>query len=282
MKLYTTLLFCLGSSLLSSIALTGDMQDSSLEKHDLITQETSEQATLNKINVQSKINNDHVKPSQKPIYTPPFLGAPSANRLIGMAVRGTDSENLLLSVLTPEHTGFTSQTQPVLYWYISKPVSKSFQFIEFVLNSEKSTTPILRTRLDKPAKGGIQKISMADYSIGLIPEVEYRWSIALVSDANTRSLDIVSSGNIKLVEPDKTLEMEARLQKSSNDQYPALYAQAGLWYEAVEGLVNLFEKQPENLSHKQDLTGLLEQAGLQEIVIHMNNTATGMNIVGRH
>jgi hypothetical protein len=278
MKKYTTLLFCLGPTLFASIGWTENMQHSDLEKRDLTTQETTEKATRSKINGQSGFNDAQVKTSQRPVYTPPFLGAPAANRLIGMAVRGVDRENLLLSVLTPEHTGLTSQAQPILYWYISRQVSESYQFIEFVLISEKSTTPVLRTRLDKTAKQGIQKISMADYNISLIPEVEYRWSIALVADENTRSLDVVSSGNVKLVGTDRALE--ARLHKSSIDQYPAHYAQAGLWYEAMTGLVNQVEKQPENLTHRQDLTALLEQAGLQEIVIHMNSTASGVNLVG--
>ncbi|MEE9345344.1 MAG: DUF928 domain-containing protein [Methylococcales bacterium] len=272
-------IFCLGIAFLASNGFAENLHKPDLQKRLLGADENTEGSILKKTDVRSNINDQQVKPSQRPVYTPPFLGAPSANRLIGMAVRGIDHEDLLLSVLTPEHTGLTSHAQPVFYWYLSKPVPKSYQFIEFVLSSDKSTTPVLRTRLDKPSKGGIQKIPLADYNISLIPEVEYRWSIALVSDANARSLDIVSSGNVKLAKPNKVLETS--LQAVSIAQHPAIFAQAGLWYEAMTSLVNQVEKQPENLTHTQNLAALLEQAGLQEIVTHMNNNAISMGIVDK-
>ncbi len=274
MNINVTLLFYLGIAFLASNGFAENLQRPDLQKRLLGADEITEESIRKKTDVRSNINDQHVNPSQRPVYTPPFLGAPSANRLIGMAVRGINHEDLLLSALTPEHTGFTSQAQPVFYWYLSKPVSKSYQFIEFVLNSDKSTTPVLRIRLDKPSKGGIQKIPLADYNISLIPEVEYRWSIALVADANARSLDIVSSGNVKLVETDTALEI--RLQESSIDQHSAVFAEAGLWYEAMANLVTQVEKQPDNLTHAQNLAALLEQAGLQDIVTHMNNNATSM------
>ncbi|HFD11042.1 MAG TPA: DUF928 domain-containing protein [Crenotrichaceae bacterium] len=212
--------------------------------------------------------NDQSKPDESPVYKPPFLGAPSANRLVGMAVRGINHKDLLLSVLTPEHTGLTSRPQPDLYWYLSRSDVQSYKFIEMVLISETSIMPVLRTQLQSPVKPGLQKISLADYNISLLPDTEYTWSIALVTDPDSRSLDIVSSGKIKFKKSEPVLQ--TRLSQSETSQYAFVYAAAGLWYETVSSLVEQLNTQPHNQAVTHNLAALLEQAGLEEIVTHLH------------
>jgi len=190
-------LLCLGVGILSSTGFADNFRQKDSSDYASENKTSTEQTRSEKKRNLIESGENTLKPSRLPVYTPPFLGAPVSNRLVGMAVRGIDHDNLLLTVLTPESTGITSQSQPTLYWYLSKPVSQSYQLIEFVLNAETAIAPVLRKSIESPAKSGIQKISLADDNIYLQPGVEYTWSIALVKDIEARSLDNVSSGYVK-------------------------------------------------------------------------------------
>jgi len=82
-----------------------------------------------------------------PVYKPPLRGSPAA------AWAGEHEAypwKLLfsLSVLVPDHVGLTLQSQPPLYWFISR---KPTQPIEFTLTEKDAVKPLLEARL-KPWK----------------------------------------------------------------------------------------------------------------------------------
>src|SRR5437899_2800630 len=56
-----------------------------------------------------------------PIYKPPLRGAPGGR--VGGGTRGAPDRSVVLSVLTPDHSGLTTQEQPSLYWYLSQPTT---------------------------------------------------------------------------------------------------------------------------------------------------------------
>ncbi|MEE9356118.1 MAG: DUF928 domain-containing protein [Methylococcaceae bacterium] len=263
MTIYAQLLLLLGMVFFSTGSFAENRENTKVEK----------QAPYSN---QKEKNSQRTTPSKtktgQPIkYIPPFLGAPATDRLIGMAVRGQKKQHdQLLAVLTPTHTGLTTKAQPTLHWYIANPVSKSIQYVEFVLNSEKSITPVLRTRLDLPKKRGIQKLRLADYDITLEPDVEYAWSIALVADPTTRSHDFVSSGKVKLGSSKSALQK--RLKQASEKQYPNLFAQAGFWYDTLTALVKQTEQKPNNQTFRNDLVQLLEQVGLHQVAEQTGGT----------
>ena len=61
-----------------------------------------------------------------PVYTPPKRGAPLAR--VGGGSRGVDDGLPYISVITPDHVGYTSMSAPVLYWYISEDMKTRFEF----------------------------------------------------------------------------------------------------------------------------------------------------------
>ncbi|MCF6205138.1 MAG: DUF928 domain-containing protein [Methylococcaceae bacterium] len=196
-------------------------------------------------------------------YLPPDLGAPSTSRLVGMALRSGGVDDFLLSVLTPAHTGLSLKAQPDIFWYTSKPVSKPFQFVEFVLISEKAHKPILRTHLASPKEAGIQKISLSKYGVSLEGDKEYIWSIALVPDPASRSHDFVTSGKIKYVKGNGLLF--STVKTSSDDSQPNIFAQKGYWYDAIASIITQTEQHPNDQGIRKKLTSLIEQVGLQQI-----------------
>src|SRR5207247_438581 len=95
----------------------------------------------------------------------------------------------------------------------------------------------------------------------LTPGVEYQWVVALVTDPENRSSDLVASGVIKRVEP--TADLKGKITNAAPASLAAVYAEAGIWYDALSVLSDQIEAQPENKSLRETRSGLLRQVGLK-------------------
>jgi uncharacterized protein DUF928 len=194
-----------------------------------------------------------------PVYKPPLRGAPGGR--VGGGTRGTAGRDLfVLSVLAPDHKALTVSEQPTLYWYISGDTSLP---VEFAVVDPNATEPLLEKTLPSPVARGIHRINLAEYGVKLAPNVAYRWSVTVVPDANRRSRDILSSGLVERVAT--PAELTAKLTSAPKDQLPAIYAEAGLWYDALAAMSTLVASAPNDASLRQQRAALLTQAGLPEI-----------------
>jgi hypothetical protein len=164
----------------------------------------------------------------------------------------------VLSVLAPDHSGFTTSEQPTLYWYISNATTLP---IELTLMDPAGVQPILETRLATPSKGGIQRVRLADYNIRLAPGAAYRWFVAVVPDADRRSKDILAGGAIERVE--LADDLKVKLTEAKKNETPFVYAQAGIWYDALRAISELIDAAPQNQDLKNQRAALLSQIGLQ-------------------
>jgi len=196
-------------------------------------------------------------------YKPPFRGKPG-NR-VGGGTRGSDNGVPILASLVPDHTGLTINSQPTLYWYISQP---SAHRIEFTLINEHCIEPILEVGMEKTEQRGIQHLRLSDYNVELFPGIEYQWFIAIVSDPNHRSKDIVAGGAIKYIEPSQGLINN--LKGAHGIEIPAILAQEGLWYDALDSITALIISHPYNKELHRQREFLLEQVGLSMVVEYEN------------
>lgn len=264
MKIHVILKVFLGLIILSSTAYADSNKKPVLKQNSPSNKDGREIKAKNKGDEQK---NSYLKLS----YSPPFLGAPSTSRLVGMALRG-GTNDLLLSVLAPEHTGLSLKAQPDIYWYTSKPVSKPFQFVEFVLNADTKIEPVFKTHLKPVSKGGIQKLSLSDFNIKLKPGIEYTWVICLVPDPTSRAHDFVTSGKIKYLKPKKELLDKVTISSTKLDPY--VFAEAGYWYDTLAATILQVETQGNDKIAEENLVSLLEQVGLNQIA--KNTKAEGI------
>ena len=190
-----------------------------------------------------------------PVYSPPSRGAPGGR--IGGGTRGGGQNVFVLSVLAPDHSAFTTTEQPSLYWYISKPTSLP---VELTVMDPQGVKPILETQLPFPTKAGIQRVRLADYNVHLAPGAAYRWFVAVVPDADRRSKDILAGGAIERV--DLQEDVKTKVAKASDKELPFVYAQAGLWYDALKSISDLIDAAPQNQDLHNQRTALLKQVGL--------------------
>jgi hypothetical protein len=194
-------------------------------------------------------------PSEILVYKPPMRGAPAGGGRVGAAVRGENGDNPALLVLAPDHVGVTSQKQPVLYWYISKPTTGR---IEFTLNDELRGKTVVRADLPSPKQAGIQEIRFSDYKAELAAGVVYQWFVTLEIDPSQPAKDVYYGGSI--VYQEATSDLQKRLAAAGSAGAPAVYAGEGLWYDALGATLSPGKKGGENLLRQQRVT-LLKQVG---------------------
>ena len=191
--------------------------------------------------------------------------------------RQTDGVSVIMPIATgesiialaPEHVGQTASEAPSLYWYLSEiPEAGGFEFwIGSVdansVRDQPSDAPAgeipgdwIRKDLPSPARPGLQRILLSDYGVELEAGVDYAWIISSGPDAHASSW-------IKRVE--LPASVAKRLTEASLGDVPAIYAEAGLWYDALSSLLEIASDHPNNESVRAARLELLRQGGLEAI-----------------
>lgn len=180
-------------------------------------------------------------------YRPPSRGAPKVR--VGGSTRGI-AQRLSLAVIAPDHVGLSSNAQPDLYWYISRPVESP---LEFALYPVDATDPLVEKAIPPVATAGIQRIRLSELGVKLKAGEEYQWLISFASKPNSRAKDAIASGRV-------------RMQPASSPlgSYAAA-AQAGYWYDAYASLRNEMARHPNDARLAAVQQTLLEQVGLGEV-----------------
>ncbi len=193
-------------------------------------------------------------------YKPPKRGAPATR--IGGGTRGGNNQ-LKLEVLAPEHTGWVSKSQPVLYWFLSAPTDLER---ELILYDGVSVQPLLITRNSGSITAGIHALRLIDHNIQLQADIEYEWSVSLITDPNQPSRNIVASATLTYVKP--ALDLSTQLANARSTLAARVFASQGYWYDAMESVSEYLKQQPNDPQQKQYRSALLSQVGLTEVVAH--------------
>lgn len=189
-------------------------------------------------------------------FRPASKGAASV-RVTGGS-RGSGDDAVTLDVLAPDDVGTTTAEEPSLFWFQSKPSKAKF---ELTLLQENKAKPIVQVNIDQSAKAGIQRLKLSEHGGKLDVGVEYQWVVALVNDADNRSKDLVASGVIKRVAA--PADLKQKIASAPASSLAAVYADAGIWYDALSVLSDQIEAHPENKQLRQNRADLLRQVGLK-------------------
>lgn len=211
---------------------------------------------------------DSRKPSAQPdaqaagsvAYKPPMRGAPLTR--VGGGTRSLGASVLTLNVLAPGETGYTMQEKPTIYWYVSDTVNSPVELtITSTASLQDAATPAFEITLKPPVAKGVHALRLADHGIALKPDVEYQWFVAVVRNPAQRSNDVIAGGTIKRIADSA---VEPRLKQTSQAQWAAVYAEAGIWYDAIDQLSRQISADPANRQLRAQRAALLEQVGLRE------------------
>jgi hypothetical protein len=186
----------------------------------------------------------------------PQTGGAASVRVTGGS-RGSGDAAIALDVLAPDDVGTTTKEQPSLFWFQSKPAEAKF---ELTLLQPNKVKPLIQVKVERAGKAGIQRLKLSDHGVKLSPGVEYQWVVALVTDPDNRSTDQVASGVIKRVEMEA--DLKAKISQAAPASLAGIYAEAGIWYDALAALSDQVEAQPDNKALRQTRAELLRQVGL--------------------
>lgn len=190
-------------------------------------------------------------------YQPPMRGSASSGR-IGGGTRGTgDGPSVVLEVLAPDHAGLTVHAQPTLYWYVSQRIETE---AELTIVDDRSTDPLLEIKLTPPIEPGIHALSLKEHGVQLEPKVPYQWFVAVVVDPAQRSYDVIAGGEIERVT--QSSDLASRIRSAGTDATPQVYAEAGIWYDAIDELSARIGSHPNDTGLRAQRAALLDQVGL--------------------
>ncbi|MEI7839311.1 MAG: DUF928 domain-containing protein [Methylococcaceae bacterium] len=164
-------------------------------------------------------------------YKPPQINAPQTR--IGGGTRNLNLATPKIQVLAPKHTALTSQSQPVLYWYLYEAAQ---QKVDFILIEEGADEPLLEKSLSLTT-AGLNRIHLADYDVVLQAGKKYKWSI---SDAE----HCLEDTSATLIYQSPAIPLSTVEQK----------AEAGYWYDALQQLIETHSSRVDNLLKQIDLT----------------------------
>ena len=189
-------------------------------------------------------------------FKPQVTGAPSV-RVTGGS-RGTGLNEITLDVLAPDEIGTTTLEAPSLFWFQSKPADAKF---ELTLLQENKPKPLMQVKIDRSSKAGIQRLKLSDHGVKLTPGIEYQWVVALVTDPENRSSDLVASGVIKRIVP--SADLAAKVSKAQPSDLAQVYAESGVWYDSLTALSDQIDAHPADNALKEVRADLLRQVGLK-------------------
>lgn len=212
-------------------------------------------------------------------YTPPSdIGLPSRREPGGtrggcLGSSGVPVDGLALTPLMPTipagdansveddpYFGQTLSPYPTFYWYVPAITARAAEFVLMDENDNEIYTT--EFQLDPASEGGLIRLSLPE-NAGLAPlEVNknYRWYFALVCDKFDRGTDIFTGGWVRRVASDSLLTLD-ELPTLPQPEQASDYAQASLWFEALEVVAE--DKRLNGMASPEWQT-LLESAGLTE------------------
>ena len=198
-------------------------------------------------------------------FNPKDRGLPGNRE--GAAVRGgclKPSTPNLVAFLPANAAGLTLAARPTFYWLMPEVAvpQATLLFRLVAVNSDKQDLEtVYETDLPLSA-GGIRSFTLPPEVPGLMVGQDYRWLVALSCRPDDPSSKIFVAGWVQRVTPSEPLSQE--LAQAELKDYPAVYGEAGLWYDALKSLVLLRQREPADPRLQEDWTKLLAGAGLEQ------------------
>ncbi|KYC42266.1 hypothetical protein WA1_20015 [Scytonema hofmannii PCC 7110] len=161
----------------------------------------------------------------------------------------------VLSLTAAEHPTF---------WFYVPYVPKNINSVKFVLLNEKNNSvtkePIA---IAPPNTPGIISVSLPTTEKPLVVGQYYHWYLLIDCNPQSRSEDIAVEGLVQRIPLNQ--DLARRLQAATSRQRVALYAQAGIWQDAITTLGELRRAKPQDPALAADWKDLLESVGLEEV-----------------
>lgn len=173
---------------------------------------------------------------------PPDQGTPGG-RQQGGASRGPCQVFESLTALVPATQGKvwgqTVRDRPTFWFYLPSELTEKTP-LEFTLQDENDQY-IYNTRINAAkTKSGLIKLTIPAAAKPLEVSKSYSWTLLVYCDPAKPSSAVFVQGTIRRVALDRLLQKQ--LSNSITLQQVQLYAARGIWFEALDGLAELYRQ----------------------------------------
>lgn len=187
------------------------------------------------------------------------------NRVEGSMRCGEYSPPLPLIALIPQSTvGLTVSEHPTLLFYIPDANFEGVS-LEFTIYDRESKNTIYEQKISVKSGDAIIAIdlskspSLPPLAVGKV----YLWNFSILFEPADPSNSTFVAGWIERVAPKS--EIQHQLNTVLPQQQPEIYANNGIWYEALASLAKLRCSHPSDVTLADNWESLLQQVGLSEI-----------------
>jgi Domain of Unknown Function (DUF928) len=198
-------------------------------------------------------------------------GYPPGGRVRGGARRGLcPATNPQFTALVPftqpapsvMHVwGLTTTERPTLWFYV--PFGKNSAYpAEFILQDEEAN-PIYKSAIALPQQPGVISVSLPASVPPLAVGKRYRWFFNVYCEPQQQAPPLYVEGVVQRVNLSPAVVQQ--LQTAQPRQKVAIYAENGIWYEAINTLAELRQKNPQDVSLQTQWQDLLEGIGLGDV-----------------
>jgi hypothetical protein len=190
---------------------------------------------------------------------PPTLLPPGKPRVRGKC---GDLPKASFTALVPENkSGRTVSDYPTFFFYLPQP---NAELAEFILEDENGNLIYGQALTIKNLSGVVGVSIPANTNV---PPLEvgkkYTWVFSLVCDPEDRSGDQVEKGVVRRVE--LSAEILRELENADPRRKTFIYAENGIWQEALSNLAAARRANPNEPLFKSDWESLLDSVTLREI-----------------
>jgi hypothetical protein len=151
------------------------------------------------------------------------------------------------------------EDRPTFFVYVP---AMGVQKGEFTLWSDDQTELLTEKTVPLPEQAGVIALTLPE-EIVLEPGDTYYWTLEVLCNDDDRSRNAFVEGLVQRVTPDASLV--SQLSTASPKDRPALYANAGLWYETIASLAQLRYENPTDASLQSEWENLLNSVNLDAI-----------------
>lgn len=181
-----------------------------------------------------------------------------------------DKAQKLRALLPEGNYGQTLQDYPTFFWYLpelERPTPVEFQLRR--VNAQGQVGEVVYQETFTTTGGGIGSLSLPATAAPLAVGQEYEWSLAVqctAEDMTNSNPDgwMIATGRIERIAPNNP-KLTAALAQANVGDYPAILAEAGIWYDALQRLVAIQRQNPNNQELRQDWINLLGRIGFGAI-----------------
>ncbi|MEH2415227.1 DUF928 domain-containing protein [Nostoc sp.] len=159
--------------------------------------------------------------------------------------------------------GLTTSERPTFWFYIPYTKDLSNSSAEFSLQ-DSAENDIYRNALALPSKPSVIGISLPNTVTSLEVDQTYRWYLKVRCNQQSASIPVYVEGDIKRINLDSRVMQQLEAATDPRQQI-IIYAEKGIWFDALNMLAQIRISHSNNASFEEDWQSLLHSINLDNL-----------------